>query len=277
MSTPQIPIYTGEIPNRAVDTPTEFSDNADETMNYFLPLAENYNVVAEFVNSAASTAQAAANFQGYWSSLTGAYAAGIGVRHSEFNWLLLVTTSDITSTEPDELNSDWLQLSSFADIDNTLNRVYPVGSVMLSVNAVNPSTYLNFGVWSRIAEGKFLSGVGTGADENGVNKTLNSGDNPGEWQHTQTTNELGSHSHTFSGTSSSNGAHNHSLSTNVSSNTSSNVLSSSDGSSASNTQYTGINGNHSHTYSGTTSSKGSSSAMNVTNPSFGVYIWERVS
>ena len=42
----------------------------------------------------------------------------------------------------------------------TLQAVYPVGSIYMSVNSVNPSTLFGFGVWEKI-EDKFLLASGT--------------------------------------------------------------------------------------------------------------------
>lgn len=45
-------------------------------------------------------------------------------------------------------------------IDETLNKIYPVGSVYLSVNSTNPSTLFG-GIWEQVSQGRALFGAGT--------------------------------------------------------------------------------------------------------------------
>lgn len=77
-------------------------------------------------------------------------------------------------------------------IDNILDMIYPVGSIYLSVNNVDPSTLFG-GTWERI-EGKFLlassstHAIGTiGGEESHSHSTGN---------HTLTVNEIPIHAHT---------------------------------------------------------------------------------
>lgn len=78
---------------------------------------------------------------------------------------------------------------------------YPVGSIYLSVNDTNPSTWFG-GTWEQIAKGRTLVGVDTSdTDFNTVKKI------GGEKNHTLTINEMPSHTHNIirSGNSSSPG------------------------------------------------------------------------
>lgn len=69
---------------------------------------------------------------------------------------------------------------------------YPLGSIYLSVNNVNPSKWFG-GTWEQIAKGRTLVGVDTNdTDFNTVKKT------GGEKTHTLTVNEMPSHTHTLS-------------------------------------------------------------------------------
>jgi hypothetical protein len=51
----------------------------------------------------------------------------------------------------------------FDDIDLTiLNRVYPIGSIYLTISDISPATSIGIGTWVRVASGKFLLGEGPG-------------------------------------------------------------------------------------------------------------------
>ena len=66
---------------------------------------------------------------------------------------------------------------------------FPVGSIYLSVNNTNPSTYFD-GTWELVAQGKTLVGVDTSdSDFNTAKKT------GGEKTHTLTIDEMPSHNH----------------------------------------------------------------------------------
>ena len=71
------------------------------------------------------------------------------------------------------------------------NKIYPVGSIYMSVNNTNPSTFFG-GTWNAIAQGRTLVGVDTTQTEfNTVKKT------GGEKTHKLTVNEMPSHNHEF--------------------------------------------------------------------------------
>jgi len=42
------------------------------------------------------------------------------------------------------------------------DKIYPIGSVYLSVSNINPFTSMGFGTWERVASGRFLLGEGSG-------------------------------------------------------------------------------------------------------------------
>lgn len=79
------------------------------------------------------------------------------------------------------------QKISTAISGSLLNFVYPVGSIYMSVNSTNPSIILG-GTWEQI-EDVFLLSAG---------QTYTAGDTGGEATHTLTTDEIPSHSHSFS-------------------------------------------------------------------------------
>lgn len=80
-------------------------------------------------------------------------------------------------------------------IDNTINSIYPIGSVYISLTETNPSTYLK-GTWEQFGQGRTLIGVGTGNDgtntqEFEVNTT------GGEYKHKLVIDEIPSHAHKY--------------------------------------------------------------------------------
>lgn len=73
-------------------------------------------------------------------------------------------------------------------INTTLDSIYPVGSVYISLTSTNPGTYLK-GTWEQFAQGRTLVGVGEGSD--GANKqTFDVNDTGGEYKHLLTKKEL---------------------------------------------------------------------------------------
>jgi hypothetical protein len=79
-----------------------------------------------------------------------------------------------------------------SDITDLYNKIYPVGSIYISVNNTNPGTYLTGTIWAVWGSGRVPVGVDTGQTEfNTVEKT------GGEKNHTLTVNEMPSHSHSI--------------------------------------------------------------------------------
>lgn len=81
---------------------------------------------------------------------------------------------------------------------NILDVVYPIGSIYMSVNSTNPSTLFG-GAWEKL-ENRFLLGAGS---------SYSLGATGGETSHTLIAEEIPSHNHSISLTTSSNGAHTH--------------------------------------------------------------------
>lgn len=80
-----------------------------------------------------------------------------------------------------------------------LNKIYPIGSVYLSIDSINPTSTIG-GSWSRISEGRFIVGVGTDTDSNNLSRSFQSGENSGEYSHRLTVAEMPSHTHNTYGT-----------------------------------------------------------------------------
>jgi hypothetical protein len=73
-------------------------------------------------------------------------------------------------------------------INTTLDSIYPVGSVYISLTSTNPGTYLK-GTWEQFAQGRTLIGVGPGSDGSNT-QTFNVNDTGGEYKHLLTKKEL---------------------------------------------------------------------------------------
>jgi hypothetical protein len=58
--------------------------------------------------------------------------------------------------------------------------LFPIGAVYFTTTPDNPQTFLG-GVWSRIAQGRFIAGVGTGTDGT-YSRTLSSGNTGGNYE-----------------------------------------------------------------------------------------------
>ena len=81
---------------------------------------------------------------------------------------------------------------------------YPVGSIYLSVNNINPSTYFG-GTWEAIGQGRCIIGAGVPTANNtnffgglGIDPStfhFNSGEMGGQYYHQLTTGELPKHGH----------------------------------------------------------------------------------
>lgn len=71
-----------------------------------------------------------------------------------------------------------------------ISKIYPVGSIYMSMNATNPATLFGVGTWARISQGRML----LGADDS----TYEAGATGGEADHTLSVDEMPVHSHGIS-------------------------------------------------------------------------------
>lgn len=80
--------------------------------------------------------------------------------------------------------------ASNLDILTLTNLIYPVGSVIFSIDSTNPQERFEGTTWTRVSRGRYLAGVGTTVD-NGTGSTniitLTAGDNGGQFKQTITT------------------------------------------------------------------------------------------
>ena len=83
---------------------------------------------------------------------------------------------------------DWNKL-----VSSIKSAMYPIGSVYITYNNVNPGTFLG-GTWERFGQGRTLVGEGTGNDgSTSMSFTTNS--TGGEYKHKLTIDEMPSHDH----------------------------------------------------------------------------------
>ena len=196
------------------------------------------------------------------------------------DWRTVAFTSDINSYAPTKTGTGasgtWdISITGNADkldgyhASDLINKIYPVGSIYMSMSATNPATLFGVGTWARISQGRML----LGADDS----TYKAGATGGEAAHTLSVNEMPEHSHT--GTTSTNGEHSHSASWlyawggSDTWNYFAKSYSDSPGR-ASGGSFTIDNaGNHDHTF--TTNNTGGGVAHNNMPPYLVCYIWQR--
>ena len=73
-------------------------------------------------------------------------------------------------------------------INTTLDSIYPVGSVYISLTSTNPGTYLK-GTWEQFAQGRTLVGVGEGSDGTNI-QSFDVNETGGEYKHLISKKEL---------------------------------------------------------------------------------------
>ena len=94
----------------------------------------------------------------------------------------------LTKAQYDALDTrDPTQLYMVVDDDLTIDTIYPVGSIYMSVNNVNPSTLFG-GTWEQIKDTFLLS----------AGDTYAAGSTGGEAEHVLTVDEMPSHDHAMS-------------------------------------------------------------------------------
>lgn len=104
--------------------------------------------------------------------------AALSQNQSDFNSFKEETNTKFTTTKE--------ELTEL--INTTLNSIYPIGSVYISLTDTNPGTYLK-GTWKQFAEGRTLVGVGSGSDGSNT-QTFDVNDTGGEYKHLLTKKEL---------------------------------------------------------------------------------------
>ena len=151
-----------------------------------------------------------------------------------------------------------------------IDAIYPIGSIYMSVNNVNPSELFG-GTWVAWGSGRVPVGVNTSdSNFNTVEKT------GGEKTHKLTVSEMPSHSHSVSGSTNTTGAHTHGTGSNnfwIGSDT--NNIASGTSTGRTTISKTASDGAHSHTVSGTADATGGGGAHNNLQPYITCYMWKR--
>ena len=131
-----------------------------------------------------------------WSKAA-AYTAGSLCSYNGSTWTALRASTNVTPAE----GSYWHALSNYYTsatlVGDLLNKVYPVGSIYMSVVNVSPASFLG-GTWQAIEQGRMLMSAGSSW------KVLTTGGNA---YHTLTVAELPAHAHGASETAAGQHAH----------------------------------------------------------------------
>jgi microcystin-dependent protein len=102
-------------------SPSTFAADADRFLAALPTLATQINAAIPSIDAvpgyaasaaaSAATAQAAANYKGPWSGLTGALAIPASASHNDAVWMLLTNTADVTLQQPG-VHANWLLLGT---------------------------------------------------------------------------------------------------------------------------------------------------------------------
>jgi hypothetical protein len=159
------------------------------------------------------------------------------------------------------------QLATTAFVIAAMQAVYPVGSIYTNAGVTtNPATLLGFGTWAAFGAGRVMVGL------NGSDSLFDTLEETGGSADAITV----SHTHTFSGTTSTAGSHSHVQTAFIGSDVSIGATAfGSQGNSTATNNSTQTAGDHSHTISGTTGSTGSSGTNANYQPYITVAIWKR--
>ena len=135
-----------------------------------------------------------------WTS-SAAYPAGSLCSYNNSTWTALRASTNIKPAE----GAYWHALSNFYTssllVADLLNKVYPVGSIYMSVVNISPASFLG-GTWQAIEQGRMLMAAGS---------SWQAGTTGGNVYHTLTVQEMPAHDHSATETVA--GGHTHGAST----------------------------------------------------------------
>ncbi len=99
-----------------------------------------------------------------------------------------------------QLNNLYLQIAELKTLSAAASQI-PVNTlVFIDGDTRNPAVIYGYGSWVPYAQGRVIIGHGTGTDDNGVQRSFNSGSTGGEYAHTLSNSEMPSHSHPYKDT-----------------------------------------------------------------------------
>lgn len=195
----------------------------------------------------------------------GVWVGGVS-EGKEVGWTRLVENKgtwgiNISGNAASATNADKVDGYHASDL---LGKIYPVGSIYMSMSATNPHDLFGVGTWKRISQGRML----LGADDS----TYKAGATGGEATHTLTAAEMPAHSHGIS----TSGDHSHYF---YGSNNNNGPLTEGDGLDTEGNSHftrnvrftTSSAGAHTHTIS----NSGGGAAHNNMSPYLVCYIWQR--
>jgi len=169
--------------------------------------------------------------------------------------------------------TDTTQVATTAFVQSAIEAAYPVGSVYINASvSTNPGTLFGFGSWIAFGTGRVM--VGLDSSDSSFNTLGETGGSKDA--------SVVSHTHSFSGTTSTAGNHRHTQSTGrvgavpgdpyIIGYMNTSTAGGFNGTASMTTDY---QGNHTHTVSGTTGSTGSSGTNANLQPYITVYMWKR--
>ena len=180
-------------------------------------------------------------------------------------------TGTIAVTQSSSDDSTKLATTAFVqDVADAIKAaLFPIGSIYTNSSvATNPATLLGFGTWTAFGAGRVMVGF------NASNALFDTAEETGGNADAITV----SHTHTFSGTTSTIGGHQHEESVGtVNTFGTGGTYSKGNygGTGSGSVDLTNTAGSHDHTYSGTTASTGSSGTNANYQPYITVYLWKR--
>jgi len=138
----------------------------------------------------------------------------VGYSTNDLYLMLYNLTKEVTEledgyeTDDNTISNLYSQINNYSNvtsIDNAFLRIYPVGSIYISVSNTNPSTLFG-GTWVSFGSGRSLVGIDTSntnfdiVEETGGATSISYTPSGTVGNHTLTVDELPSHTHTFTGT-----------------------------------------------------------------------------
>lgn len=171
-------------------------------------------------------------------------------------------SADATVSATDMIIANNLSIAGFTTL---INYLYPVGSVYINATDTNPATRFAGTTWSKISQGRFIVGIGTENDANGVPKSFGVGNNAGVYSMTIDASNIPPHFHYVAN------------SDNIPLGVANAITGDTSVAYTDGLQYL-LKGSANPPTLGKTSSfgSGSPSPISITPPSYGLYIWQRI-